>query len=194
MSQQPAQADSGEAESTGRKVWDRIAECESSGNWTTNSGNNYYGGLQFGQPTWRAYGGLRYAPRADLATREQQIEVAKKVQRTQGWRAWPVCSSRAKTAETPEPRGEQAAAPRAEQRRSTANPGLRAHIGARPSATAMGAAEAAHMHMVEPGESLSRIAERHHVKGGWQHLYVLNKDVVGDNPDLIHPGTQLRLF
>lgn len=76
-------------------AWDRLAACESGGNWSINTGNGYYGGLQFVQSTWEGYGGLAYAPRADLATREQQIAVATKVQAGQGWGAWPVCSIKA---------------------------------------------------------------------------------------------------
>lgn len=81
------------AASTG--TWDRVAKCESSGNWDINTGNGYYGGLQFSQPTWEAYGGTAYAPRADLATKTQQIAVAEKVLKGQGPGAWPVCSVRA---------------------------------------------------------------------------------------------------
>src|SRR5690606_26082016 len=76
-------------------VWDRIAQCESGGNWHINTGNGYYGGLQFSGATWRAFGGTAYAPTADRATKAQQIAVATKVQRAQGWGAWPVCSARA---------------------------------------------------------------------------------------------------
>ncbi|WP_275410189.1 transglycosylase family protein [Streptomyces sp. SID14478] len=72
--------------------WSCLAECESGGNWAENTGNSYYGGLQFWQPTWEEYGGLKYAPRADLATREEQIAIAEKVVSGQGWRAWPECS------------------------------------------------------------------------------------------------------
>ncbi|MEU6126874.1 transglycosylase family protein [Streptomyces sp. NPDC047123] len=72
--------------------WHCLAQCESSGRWQTNTGNGFYGGLQFWQPTWEEHGGLTYAPRADLATKEEQIKVAEKVLRTQGWKAWPVCS------------------------------------------------------------------------------------------------------
>lgn len=75
-------------------VWDSIAQCEATGNWSINTGNGYYGGLQFSQSTWAAYGGTQYAPRADLATREQQIAVAEKVQAAQGWGAWPGCTSK----------------------------------------------------------------------------------------------------
>lgn len=74
--------------------WGCIAECESSGRWTVDSGNGFYGGLQFWQPTWEEFGGLTYAPRADLATRGEQIAVAEKVLALQGWEAWPVCSKR----------------------------------------------------------------------------------------------------
>ncbi|MFE6688133.1 transglycosylase family protein [Streptomyces sp. NPDC057743] len=74
--------------------WGCLAECESSGDWHINTGNSYYGGLQFWQPTWEAYGGLKYARRADLATRDEQIEVAKRVQADQGWGAWPQCARR----------------------------------------------------------------------------------------------------
>src|SRR3954462_8019899 len=71
--------------------WDGVAKCESGGNWSINTGNGYYGGLQFSQSTWNAYGGRSYAPRADLPTRGQQIAVAERVLAAQGPGAWPVC-------------------------------------------------------------------------------------------------------
>ncbi|GAA4680166.1 resuscitation-promoting factor [Gordonia humi] len=74
-------------------VWDRLAQCESTGNWAINSGNGFYGGIQFDQNTWDRWGGQEYAPRADLATREEQIAIAKKTQAAQGWGAWPSCTS-----------------------------------------------------------------------------------------------------
>lgn len=76
-------------------VWDKVARCESSGNWHINTGNGYYGGLQFTPSTWAAYGGRAYAPRADLATKREQITVAERVLKGQGPGAWPVCSVRA---------------------------------------------------------------------------------------------------
>lgn len=81
--------------SGGRLNWTALAECESSGNWHANTGNGFYGGVQFTQSTWVAYGGLRYAQRADLASPLQQIAVAERVLRGQGPQAWPVCSYRA---------------------------------------------------------------------------------------------------
>ncbi|WP_322973631.1 LysM peptidoglycan-binding domain-containing protein [Actinacidiphila yanglinensis] len=78
-----------------RSVWDDLAMCESSGDWHIDSGNGFYGGLQFFQPTWESFGGLKYARRADLATPQHQIDIAEAVLRVQGWDAWPVCSRRA---------------------------------------------------------------------------------------------------
>ncbi|PQP26111.1 resuscitation-promoting factor [Rhodococcus opacus] len=75
-------------------VWDALAQCEATGNWAINTGNGFFGGVQFDQNTWERQGGLKYAPRADLATREEQIAVASQTQKTQGWGAWPSCSGR----------------------------------------------------------------------------------------------------
>jgi resuscitation-promoting factor RpfB len=75
-------------------VWDALSRCEAGGNWAINSGNGFYGGVQFDQNTWERQGGLRYAPRADLATREEQIAIAEVTRARQGWGAWPVCSGR----------------------------------------------------------------------------------------------------
>lgn len=76
-------------------IWEAIAGCEAGGNWAINTGNGYYGGVQFDQGTWERNGGLRFAPRADLATREEQIAIAEVTRQRQGWGAWPVCSGRA---------------------------------------------------------------------------------------------------
>jgi cell wall-associated NlpC family hydrolase len=76
-------------------TWDKVAACESGGNWQINTGNGFYGGLQFTASTWLAYGGGKYADRADHATKSQQITVAERVLNGQGPRAWPVCSVRA---------------------------------------------------------------------------------------------------
>ena len=72
-------------------VWDRLAECESGGNWSINTGNGFYGGLQFTLSTWRAYGGTGMPHEA---SREEQIAVAERVQDAQGWGAWPGCTSK----------------------------------------------------------------------------------------------------
>lgn len=75
-------------------VWDAIAQCESNGNWSINTGNGFSGGLQFAPSTWAGLGGTEYAPEAWQATREQQIAVAQKVQAAQGWGAWPACTAK----------------------------------------------------------------------------------------------------
>lgn len=77
------------------RTWDKIAQCETTGDWNANTGNGYKGGLQFDQTTWKRHGGTQYAPTADKATKQEQIAVAKKVQAEQGWDAWPSCSEKA---------------------------------------------------------------------------------------------------
>ncbi len=73
-------------------VWDRLAQCESGQRWDTDTGNGYYGGVQFSGQTWRAYGGTDFTELASQATREQQIQIAEKVLDDVGWKAWPACS------------------------------------------------------------------------------------------------------
>jgi hypothetical protein len=75
--------------------WDAVAQCESGGNWSANTGNGYSGGLQFAPRTWASYGGGAFAGTASGATRAQQITIAEKVLHAQGWKAWPTCSKRA---------------------------------------------------------------------------------------------------
>ncbi|MGW7253432.1 transglycosylase family protein [Streptomyces sp. NPDC054834] len=185
-------AATGDADAADNGVWDRIAQCESGGNWHISTGNGYYGGLQFSASTWRAYGGTAYAPTADQASREQQIAVATKVQSAQGWGAWPVCSARA---------GASGAAPAA------ASTGTTATTKSAPSAPSKPAKEpqrstghtnrsssrsASHgNYTVREGDTLSRIAERHGTT--WQRIYAANKSVIGGDPDLIVPGQRLEV-
>ncbi|MGW7366152.1 transglycosylase family protein [Streptomyces sp. NPDC054841] len=82
----------GSASAADSATWNRVADCESGGMWSADLGNGYYGGLQLTQETWEAYGGTAYAPRADLASRAQQISVAEMVFAAQGPAAWPNCS------------------------------------------------------------------------------------------------------
>jgi hypothetical protein len=80
---------------TDTTVWDALAMCESGGRWSINTGNGYYGGLQFSAATWLAYGGGAYAPTANLATKEQQIAIATKLRDARGgYGSWPSCASR----------------------------------------------------------------------------------------------------
>ncbi|NUR04628.1 MAG: LysM peptidoglycan-binding domain-containing protein [Streptomyces sp.] len=185
-------AATGNAAAADGGVWDRIAQCESGGNWHINTGNGYYGGLQFSAGTWRAYGGSAYAPTAAGASREEQISVATKVQNAQGWGAWPVCSGRA---------GAYGSAPAASSgSRATesatvtkSEPVAKSKPSKTPARstghTARGASRGDYT--VREGDTLSRIADRHGTT--WQRLYAANKAVIGSDPDLIVPGQQLDL-
>ncbi|MGW3340229.1 transglycosylase family protein [Streptomyces sp. NPDC001009] len=185
-------AASGEAQAADNGVWDRIAQCESGGNWSINTGNGYYGGLQFSAGTWRAYGGGAYAPTADQASRSAQIAVATKVQQAQGWGAWPVCSGRA---------GASGGAPASAAGTGTDKGTVRkksvparsapAKAAQRPAATH--ADRGAHRggYTVREGDTLSTIAARHGMS--WQRVYAANRSVIGADPNLIVPGQQLAL-
>ncbi|MFE0374754.1 transglycosylase family protein [Streptomyces inhibens] len=170
--------------------WERIAACESNGRWHTNTGNGYHGGLQIDPATWRAYGGNRYAPRADLATRAEQIAIGERIVRDRGLSAWPNCAHRTSgksygsnttpiVQQPPTTRQDPSAAPSPQQA-----PALRS----RPSTPA-----AAHSYVVHRGDCLSVIAERTHAPGGTKVLYTLNKDKLRQGPDHIYPGQRLRL-
>jgi hypothetical protein len=156
--------------------WDNVAHCESGGNWHTDTGNGYYGGLQFNQSTWDAYGGQHYARRADLATRQEQITVANRVLKAQGWGAWPVCSKYAGPAHSES----WSAHP--------VRPAKTAH-----SSTHRARSGHASVYRVKSGDSLSSIAQTHKVTGGWRRLYRANRTLIGKNPDMIRVGMHLHI-
>ncbi|WP_328666574.1 transglycosylase family protein [Streptomyces sp. NBC_00322] len=163
-------------------VWEKVAACESTNNWKINTGNGYYGGLQFTQSTWEAYGGRHYAPRADLASKDQQIAIAEKVLKGQGPRAWPACSARSGLT-----RGGDA--PDIAPAR-----GLQTHSERRTAprkATPTTVPTHREGYTVARGDSLSKIADSEDVVGGWQRLYAQNRTVIGSDPDLILPGQKL---
>src|SRR3954452_4706184 len=83
----------GNASAVTASEWDTVAQCESGGNWSINTGNGYYGGLQFSSSTWAAYGGTAYASSADRASKSEQIAVGEKVLAAQGKGAWPTCGT-----------------------------------------------------------------------------------------------------
>ncbi|MEU8590849.1 transglycosylase family protein [Streptomyces sp. NPDC048664] len=179
-------------------TWNKVAACESSGDWSVNTGNGYYGGLQFTRSTWAAYGGTAYAPRADLASRGQQIAVAEKVLEGQGPGAWPVCSVRAGlTRSTTSTTSAGSAAPPAAA--ASAAHGVRTRSAGRsvrevtPGTTPQSLAGRAEMYTVVRGDTLSGIADTHRVQGGWRGLYAANRSTVGVDPDLILPGQRLEL-
>ncbi|MFR0355789.1 transglycosylase family protein [Streptomyces sediminimaris] len=177
----------GTAHAADVSTWNKVAACESTNNWSINTGNGFYGGLQFTRSTWEAYGGTKYAARADLATKDQQIAVAEKVLDGQGPRAWPVCSVKAgltrggATADTH---------PDAGGRSTVRKTSVR---DVQPQTTPQSRAGSAEMYTVVRGDSLSEIAETEHVRGGWHRLYAANRGTVGADPDLILPGQRLNL-
>lgn len=99
----------GTAQAATEAEWDAVAQCESGGNWSINTGNGYHGGLQFHPDTWNGHGGQEFAPTADQATKEQQIIVAERVLATQGKGAWPTCGTG--LSDTPYEGGNAAQAP-----------------------------------------------------------------------------------
>ncbi|MER7828212.1 transglycosylase family protein [Streptomyces sp. NPDC096097] len=84
-----------EASAASVSTWDKVAQCEAGGNWSINTGNGYYGGLQISMSTWRAFGGTQYASRPDQATKQQQILTGEKILAGQGQGAWPSCGAAA---------------------------------------------------------------------------------------------------
>ncbi len=200
-------ATAGPANAAG-SVWDRVAACESSGNWSINTGNSFYGGLQFVQSTWVGYGGRAYAPRADLASKSQQIAVAQRVLAGQGPGAWPVCSvkagltrsnggatsspvsSRSTTRTTPKAtvapkkvtktvaKKKTYVAPKVTKKVNTVAPRTSTAAGAKIT--------------IKRGDTLSKLAARYRVSGGWKALYSANRGSIA-NPNLIFIGQVVRL-
>ncbi len=149
--------------------WTGVAQCESGGNWSINTGNGYYGGLQFSSPTWLGHGGDEFAPRADLATPAQQIAVAERVLLTQGAGAWPTCGKQLRPGTT------AAAAP-----------------ASAPTPAPAPAPSSGGTYTVQAGDTLAKIATAHGVAGGWEGLWARNRDTVSD-PNVIQVGQQLAL-
>ncbi|MFE9307949.1 transglycosylase family protein [Streptomyces sp. NPDC006706] len=197
----------GDASAATASEWDAVAQCESGGNWSINTGNGFYGGLQFTNSTWAGYGGTAYASRADLASKSQQIAVAEKVLAGQGKGAWPVCgtglSGAAYTGSAPASSSSAASSSGGGSAKSTttrsterqaANRSATRPAPSRTVTTPTGekVKKGDGEYKVVSGDTLSSIAAKHGVQGGWQKLFDLNKDIV-DNADLIYPGQQLHL-
>ncbi|MFE2326290.1 transglycosylase family protein [Streptomyces sp. NPDC059385] len=196
----------GTASAATASEWDRVAQCESGGNWSINTGNGYYGGLQFSSSTWAAYGGKSYAPQANQASKSQQIAIAEKVLKGQGKGAWPSCGvglsnssytgggsgdttkTETKKTQTQPKKTEtkKVETKKTETKRSEAPaPTTRSERTEAPK-TGNGSYE------VKDGDTLGAIADANGVKGGWEKLFELNKDTVSD-ADLIFPGQKLKL-
>ncbi|MEV4191752.1 transglycosylase family protein [Streptomyces toxytricini] len=196
----------GTASAATASEWDRVAQCESGGNWSINTGNGYYGGLQFSAQTWAGFGGKAYAAQANQASKAQQIAIAEKVLKVQGKGAWPHCGKglsnssyigggsttnttpkQTPKTETKKTQPQKTEVKKQTQRAQTPAPTTRSERAEAPVVkTGNGSYE------VKAGDTLGTIAEAQNVKGGWEKLFELNKDIVSD-ADLIFPGQKLKL-
>ncbi|MHA3701341.1 transglycosylase family protein [Jatrophihabitans sp. YIM 134969] len=189
--------------------WDGVANCESSGNWSINTGNGYYGGLQFSQSTWNAYGGGQYASRADLASKSQQIAIAENVLAGQGVGAWPVCG-RYLSGGTSSGASDTGASSNGSDSGASSNgsgsgssdtsasdsgssdSGASSSAPAAPATPSVPAPKATGTYVVKAGDTLSAIATAAHTQGGWQGLWALNTRTV-ENPNLIYTGQTITI-
>jgi len=179
-------------------TWDALAQCESGGNWAINTGNGFSGGLQFTPSTWAAYGGTG-AP--ENATRAQQIAVAERVQAGQGWGAWPACAAQLGLSGGGGQAYAPAAAPAPVAAQSTnVAPLQQAPVQQAPAEQApaeQAPAPAAvqlsgKTYTIKSGDTLSTIAQKLGIKGGWEALFQANANTV-IHPDLIFTGAALQL-
>jgi len=189
-------------------VWDKVAQCESSGNWSINTGNGYYGGLQFTISTWNAFGGQEFAPRADLATKSEQIIVAQRTLAVQGPGAWPKCSiyagltkanggatgyTASSSTSTSSSTAVKAAATTTKSTTSTTkstSSSTKATTSTKASTKSVAPKKAVkseeNVYTVKPGDTLWQIARAHGLDS-WESIYTLNQDQI-DDPDLIYVG------
>ncbi|MFJ4920284.1 transglycosylase family protein [Streptomyces sp. NPDC088725] len=176
--------------------WDAIAACESGNRWNINTGNGYHGGLQIAPSTWRAYGGQRYAPRADLATRAEQIAVGERIVQGQGLSAWPTCGRRGSSSSGHSATGSTShgtASHGSATHQSPSTPLVpKQHVQKAPG-PATDKISGEDTYVVEQGDCLSVIAQRADIPGGTDALFELNKDTLDQGPDVIFPGQRLRL-
>jgi hypothetical protein len=151
--------------------WDDVAACESGGRWTASTGNGFFGGLQFTPSTWAANGG---SGSPSQASREEQIRVAENVVRSQGTGAWPHCIG-------------GATRHAALGRHTPVVPAVKSlPVAALPASVDNPAGD----YTIQPGDTLSGIADRLDVAGGWPRLVELNPTTL-TNPDLIFPGARI---
>jgi nucleoid-associated protein YgaU len=181
------------AEAATTTVWDRVAKCESGGNWKINTGNGYYGGVQFAASTWKAYGGRTYADQAHQATKAEQIAIARRVLAGQGAGAWSTCGRRAgltKSNGKADRNATPATNPGASKTTKVSDSKKKIAKKAAPKKYSANASSKT-IH-VKRGDTLRKIAKRYHVKGGWKALWKLNKKTI-KNPNLIYIGQTIKI-
>ncbi|WP_285250486.1 transglycosylase family protein [Pseudarthrobacter sp. fls2-241-R2A-168] len=187
---------------TSTSTWDALAQCESGGNWAINTGNGFSGGLQFTPSTWAAYGGSGSA--AD-ASREQQIAVAEQVQAAQGWGAWPSCAAQLGLSGGATGAVQQSAPVQSVPVQAApvqAAPVQAAPVQAAPVQVAPATAPAAkhvkavalsgETYTLQAGDTLSIVAGKLGINGGWQQLADANLDTISD-PNLVFEGQVIQL-
>jgi len=158
----------GTASAAPESAWDKLAQCESGGNWSINTGNGYYGGIQFNVGTWRAYGGTGMPHQASKA---QQIAVAERTLAAQGWNAWPACSRKMGL------------------RNHAAEPGKTAAATKKASAPAKVAVKSAGgNYTVKRGDTLGRIAKTH----GTSVSALVSANGIA-NPNVLTVGARLKV-
>lgn len=172
---------------TSTSTWDALAQCESGGNWATNTGNGYSGGLQFSASTWSAYGGTGSA--AD-ASREEQIAVAEQVQASQGWGAWPSCAAQLGLSGGGTGTAPTQSVPVQNVPVQSAPVQAAAQLPAAKHATAV--ALSGETYTLQAGDTLSIVADKLGIAGGWQHLADANLDTISD-PNLVFEGQVIQL-
>jgi nucleoid-associated protein YgaU len=187
------------ANAASTSTWDAIAQCESGGNWSINTGNGYYGGLQFTLSTWQAYGGTGMP---NQASPSQQIAVAERVLASQGWGAWPACSAKlglsgtAGANPTPVQVAPAQAAPvqkaPVQAPAPKAAPVQQAPVQQAAPRHASQVPVTGQTYTIKSGDTLSAIAQQLGIKGGWQLLADANTSTIS-NPNLIFPGQVLQI-
>ena len=181
------------AEAATTTVWDRVAKCESGGNWKINTGNGYYGGVQFAASTWKAYGGRTYANQAHQATKAEQIAIARRVLAGQGPGAWPTCGRRAGLTKSNGKADKHATpATNAAASKTTKASDSKKKIAKKAAPKKYSASASSKTIHVKRGDTLRKIAKRYHVKGGWKALWKLNKKTI-KNPNLIYIGQTVKI-
>lgn len=176
-------------------VWDRVAKCESGGNWKINTGNGYYGGLQFSASTWRGFGGRKYASQANRATKAEQIAIARRVLAGQGAGAWASCGRRAgltksngKASKSAVPSTNPGSA-KAPAKKSSKKSTAKSKASKAKKSTKASTKKSV---TVKRGDTLRKLAKKHDVAGGWKGLYKLNKSKL-KNPNSIYVGQVLKI-
>jgi LysM repeat protein len=187
--------------------WTAIANCESSGNWADNTGNGFYGGLQFTESTWLAYGGGSYAQYPYDASESDQIAVAENVLAGQGIGAWPVCgayagsgtsysgtntsgSSSSDSSSDSSTTSDNSSSSSSDN--SSSNSSDNSSSSSSSSDTSSSSSSASGTYTVESGDTLSTIAAKEGISS-WQTLYNDNESTIGSNANLIYPGQVLNL-